>query len=52
LQGLNVGESVRKAARQMMPSRRTIGRWRQWVEEKLALHALHLRSRFAPLGRA
>ena len=49
---LSAGESVRKAARQMVPSRRTIGRWRQWVEEGLDLHALHLRSRFAELGRA
>jgi transposase-like protein len=52
LAGLSAGESVRKAAREMMPSRRTIGRWRQWVEEELDLHALHLRGRFAELGRA
>ena len=52
LEGLSAGESVRKVAREMMPSRRTIGRWRHWIEREFDLHSLHLRSRFAQLGRA
>jgi hypothetical protein len=36
----------------MMPSRRTIGRWRHWIEGEFDLHSLHLRGRSAQLGRA
>jgi transposase-like protein len=49
---LGAGESVRTVARQMVPSRRTVGRWRHGVEEEFDLHGLPLRSRFAELGRA
>ncbi len=52
LAGLSAGESVHEVAREMMPSRRTIGRWRHWLEGAFDLHSLHLRSRFAHLGRA
>jgi transposase-like protein len=52
LERLSAGESVRQVAREMMPSRRTIGRWRHWIEGKFDLQSLHLRSRFAELGRA
>jgi len=52
LQRLSAGESVRQVARQIRPSRRTIGRWRHWVEGAFDWHSLHLRSRFASLGRA
>ena len=46
------GASVRAIARQMSPSRRTIGRWWQWLEARFDVHSLHLRSRFPELGRA
>ncbi len=36
----------------MWPSRRTVGRWWRWLEARFDVHALHLRSRFAELGRA
>ena len=52
LQRLSAGESVRKVAREMLPRRRTIGRWRHWIEREFDRQSLHLRSRFAPLGRA
>ena len=52
LERLSAGESVRKVARQMTPSRRTIGRWRHWLEGGFDLHGLYLRSRFPELGRA
>lgn len=48
---LSAGESIRAVARQMTPSRRTIGRWRHWIEREFDRHGLHLRSRFVPLGR-
>ena len=44
-------ESVREVARRLCPSRRTIGRWWQWLEGGFEVHGLHLRSRFAELGR-
>ena len=52
LERLSAGESVRKVAREMMPSRRTIGRWRHGIAEEFDRHSLQLRSRFAELGRA
>jgi len=51
LERLSAGESVRKVAREMLPSRRTIGRWRHRIAEQFDRHSLHLRSRFAELGR-
>ena len=48
---LSAGASVRTVAREEPPSRRTIGRWRDWIEHAVDLHALPLRSRFAELGR-
>jgi transposase-like protein len=52
LERLSAGESVRKVAREMLPSRRTIARWRHRIAEQFDRHSLHLRSRFAELGRA
>jgi len=52
LEGLIAGEPVRAVARRMWPARRTIGRWWQRLEARFDVHALHLRSRFAELGRA
>ena len=51
MERLSAGESVRKVAREMMPRRRTIGRWRHWIEREFDRQSLHLRSRFAELGR-
>jgi len=52
LVGLIRGESIREMARRLRPGRRTIGRWWQWLAASVDAHALHLRSRFAELGRA
>ncbi len=52
LERLLRGESIREAARQMWVGRRTIGRWRQGLVAGFDTHGLHLRSRFAALGRA
>ncbi len=52
LQRLIAGQSVHEVARQMWPSRRTVGRWWNWLEGQFDEHALPLRSRFADLGRA
>jgi transposase-like protein len=52
LERLLSGQSVRAVARRMWPGRRTIARWWQWLEGRFDEHALHLRSRFAELGRA
>ena len=49
---LILGESIREVARRLRPGRRTIGRWWQWLAASVDAHALHLRSRFAELGRA
>jgi hypothetical protein len=49
---LMMGVSLREVARQLWPSRRTIGRWWQWLKGRFDEHALHLRSRFPELGRA
>ena len=46
------GASLRAVARGLRSSRRTIGRWWQWLKGRFDTHALHLRSRFAELGRA
>ena len=46
------GASSREVARRLRPSRRTIRRWWQWLAARFDTHALHLRSRFAELGRA
>jgi hypothetical protein len=52
LEQLISGESIHEVARWLWPSRRTIGRWWQWLEGKSDLHCLHLRSRFPELGQA
>ena len=52
LEGLISGQSIREVARRMWPSRRTVGRWWQWLEARFDAHALHLRSRFPELGWA
>jgi transposase-like protein len=49
---LLAGASLRAAARESKPSRRTVGRWWQWLKEHFDEHRFHLRSRFADLGRA
>lgn len=52
LAGLLAGESIRQVSRRLSLSRRTISRWWQWLRRRFDVHALHLRSRFPPLGRA
>ncbi len=52
LERLLAGASRRELARAYWPSRRTIGRWWQWLKERFVEHSFHLRSRFADLGRA
>jgi transposase-like protein len=52
LEGLISGQPIREMARRLWPSRRTIGQWWRWLEERFDLHALHLRSRFPDLGRS
>ncbi len=46
------GASIREVARWLWPSRRTVGRWRRWLQASFDLHALHLRSRFPAFGRS
>jgi transposase-like protein len=46
------GQSIRSLAARLWPSRRTVGRWWNWLQGQFAAHTLHLRSRFAELGRA
>lgn len=45
------GGSFSQAARTHQPSRRTIRRWVQRLAEHFELHAFHLRSQLAQLGR-
>ncbi len=52
LEPLLSGGSAREVARRMSPSRRTIGRWRHWLQGRFDEYGLHLRSRFPELGRA
>jgi hypothetical protein len=52
LERLLAGASQREVARAYAPSRRTIGRWWQWLKARFVEHSFHLRSRFADLGRA
>ena len=52
LERLLAGASRREVARAYAPSRRTVGRWWQWLKARFAAHSFHLRSRFADLGRA
>ena len=52
LETLLRGWSIRSLAKQLWPSRRTIGRWWQWLRGRVDAYGLHLRSRFAELGRA
>jgi len=33
------------------PSRRTLGRWWCWLEDRFSQYSFHLRSRFFELGR-
>ena len=49
---LVAGTSIRAVARRTTPSRRTIRRWWQALETRSIEFGLHLRSRFAELGRA
>ena len=49
---LIAGESIRRVSCTLWPSRRTVSRWWQWLSKQFDVHALHLRSRFPPLGRA
>ncbi len=49
---LVMGVSLRAVARSLWPSRRTLGRWWQWLIAGFDTHSLHLRSRFPELGRA
>ena len=52
LELLILGATIREVARRLRPSRRTVSRWWQWLAARFDTHALHLRSRFAELGRA
>jgi hypothetical protein len=52
LEGLLSGQSVREVARRKRPSRRTVGRWKDWLQSQFDVHSLHLRSRFAELGQS
>jgi transposase-like protein len=49
---LLAGASIREVARWLWPSRRSVGRWWAWLQGQFDVHSLHLRSRFAQLGRA
>ena len=49
--GLSRGDSIRQISQRVRPSRRTIGRWWARLKGQFNLHSLHLRSRFAALGR-
>ena len=44
------GRSIRGVSRELRPSRRTVGRWRQGFQSRFPLHAACLRSRFPQLG--
>ena len=52
LERLLSGASIRAVARRMWPSRRTVGRWWDWLQARFDAHSLPLRSRFPELGRA
>jgi transposase-like protein len=52
LERLLAGAPRREVARACSPSRRTVGRWWQWLKARFAEHSFHLRSRFVDLGRA
>jgi transposase-like protein len=52
LERLLAGASRRELARAYAPSRRTIGRWWQWLKARFVEQSFHLRSGFADLGRA
>jgi transposase-like protein len=52
LERLLAGASLREVARTSAPSRRTLGRWWQWLKARFEEHSFPLRSRFADLGRA
>ncbi len=49
LEWLLAGGTLRQAARRYSPSRRTIGRWWQWLKARFEEQSFHLRSRF-PVG--
>ncbi len=51
LEWLLAGGTLRQAARRYSPSRRTIGRWWQWLKARFEEQSFHLRSRFPELGR-
>ncbi len=48
---LSAGESNRRIGQKVLPSRHTIGRWWQRLKARWDSHSLHLRGRFADLGR-
>ena len=52
LEWLLAGASLHEVARTCSPSRRTVGRWWQWLKARFAEHSFHLRSRYSDLGRA
>jgi transposase-like protein len=52
LERLLAGASLREVARAYAPSRRTVGRWWQWLKAHFAEQSFYLRSRFADLGGA
>tara|TARA_B110000908_G_C10145255_1_gene398727 strand:- start:326 stop:907 length:582 start_codon:yes stop_codon:yes gene_type:complete len=45
------GCSLRQACAQMLPSRKTLWRWRKHLQDRFLAHADGLRSRFSALGR-
>ncbi len=48
---LSAGDSNRRIGQMVWPSRHTIGRWWNRLKARLDIHSVHLRSRFADLGR-
>jgi len=52
LQFLLIGGSVRRCSRSTGLARRTVRRWRDWLDERSETFAFVLRSRFAELGRS
>ena len=48
---LLAGSSIRAASHAFLPSRRTVARWWQWLQDSFELFSFHLRSREPALGR-
>lgn len=51
LQLFLAGVSLRDCSRRVMPDRRTIGRWKEWLHARFSRHAAALRSSLPELGR-